>query len=92
MRLTDLVIPDLTNCAGVDSGFAAEVDTQARELVARASHLHGVRVRCEHLTQALSASPVQLSTMGRGMNQDPAAFLAAAAAGWHAAESVHPAA
>ena len=37
------------------------------------------------LLAALGASPVRLSTMGRGLGQDPAAFLAAAAAGVHAA-------
>ena len=37
------------------------------------------------LLAALAASPVRLSTMGRGLAQDPAAFLTAAAAGVHAA-------
>lgn len=37
------------------------------------------------LLAALTGSPVRLSTMGRGLDQDPAAFLAAAAAGVHAA-------
>lgn len=37
------------------------------------------------LLAALSASPVRLSTMGRGLAQDPGAFLAAAVAGVHAA-------
>jgi hypothetical protein len=37
------------------------------------------------LRAALAASPVRLSTMGRGLDQDPAAFLAAAVAGVHAA-------
>jgi len=37
------------------------------------------------LLTALGSSPVRLSTMGRGLAQDPAAFLAAAAAGVHAA-------
>jgi hypothetical protein len=37
------------------------------------------------LLSALSGSPVRLSTMGRGLEQDPAAFLAAAVAGVHAA-------
>ncbi|MGB3829627.1 MAG: DUF3866 family protein [Ornithinimicrobium sp.] len=85
MRPTDLVIPDLTGCEGVDPAFAGYVRTQAVELIDRAPHLRGVSIRCEHLRQALGASPVRLSTMGRGVDQDPAAFLAAAAAGWHAA-------
>jgi hypothetical protein len=37
------------------------------------------------LVAALQASPVQLSTMGRTLAQDPAAFYTAAAAGAHAA-------
>lgn len=37
------------------------------------------------LLAALGGSPVRLSTMGRGLAQDPAAFLAAAVAGVHAA-------
>ncbi len=92
MRPTDLVIPDLSRCRGVDVHFAHEVDAQARALVAQAAHLREVTVPCEQLTNALSASPVPLSTMGRGMERDPAAFLAAAAAGWHAAEVVTSAA
>jgi hypothetical protein len=35
--------------------------------------------------EALRTSPVTLSTMGRRLDDDPAAFLAAAAAGRHAA-------
>ncbi len=38
------------------------------------------------LLTALGASPVRLSTMGRGLAEDPAAFLAAAVAGVHAAD------
>ena len=37
------------------------------------------------LLEALRASPADLSTMGRGLDDDPVAFLAAAAAGRHAA-------
>ena len=37
------------------------------------------------LYAALEAYPVRLSTMGRGLAQDPGYFLAAAAAGRHAA-------
>lgn len=39
----------------------------------------------EGLYAALAAAPVRLSTMGRTLPQDPAAFLAAAAAGRHVA-------
>ncbi|ACZ30804.1 conserved hypothetical protein [Xylanimonas cellulosilytica DSM 15894] len=37
-----------------------------------------------HLLTALAASPARLSTMGRGLDADPAAFVAAAVAGVHA--------
>jgi len=37
------------------------------------------------LTEALTALPVRLSSMGRGLADDPDYFLAAAAAGRHAA-------
>ena len=37
------------------------------------------------LLEALRASPAELSTMGRGLDDDPVSFLAAAAAGRHAA-------
>lgn len=39
----------------------------------------------EGLDEALAATPVALSTMGRGLAEDRAAFLASAAAGRHAA-------
>ncbi|MEE6281053.1 DUF3866 family protein [Georgenia sunbinii] len=38
--------------------------------------------------EALAATPVRLSTMGRGLAEDPAAFLASAVAGAHAAALV----
>ena len=44
-----------------------------------------VRVATDGLEDALRSSPVPLSTMGRGFDEDPAAFLSAAAAGRHAA-------
>lgn len=82
---TDLVVPDLRDCDGVSAAFAQHIDDQARDLVERSSHLRPVWVPCAALAPALSATPVKLSTMGRGMHEDPASFLAAAAAGWHAA-------
>lgn len=44
-----------------------------------------VRVPVTGLREALKASPVRLSTMGRGLDEDLAYFLTAAAAGRHAA-------
>ncbi|MCZ3389287.1 MAG: DUF3866 family protein [Actinomycetia bacterium] len=46
---------------------------------------HLVTVEVDGLAAALAASPVGLSTMGRGLDSDGAAFIASAAAGRHAA-------
>jgi hypothetical protein len=43
-----------------------------------------VEVGVDGLDDALRRSPVALETMGRGLDDDPAAFLASAAAGRHA--------
>ena len=43
-----------------------------------------VRVSVDGLEEALRACPAPLSTMGRGLDEDLAYFLAAAAAGRHA--------
>jgi hypothetical protein len=43
-----------------------------------------VAVSVAGLADALGACPVPLSTMGRGLDEDLAYFLAAAAAGRHA--------
>src|SRR5205085_10923829 len=42
------------------------------------------------LLAALRASPAELSTMGRGLDDDPVAFVAAAAAGRPAAALLRP--
>jgi hypothetical protein len=42
---------------------------------------HVVPVNCKGLDEALGASPIALSTMGRGLKEDRANFLAAACAG-----------
>jgi hypothetical protein len=44
-----------------------------------------VEVPADGLLDALRASPVALTTMGRGLDEDPAPFVAAAAAGAYAA-------
>jgi hypothetical protein len=72
----DVVLPDLPG------PFGALVSAQAQPLAARHAL---VRVSLAGLAEALAASPVPLSTMGRGLDEDPAYFLAAAAAGRHAA-------
>jgi len=50
-----------------------------------------VEVDDSGLLEALRSGPVALSTMGRGLDDDPVAFLAAAAAGRHAAGLLPPA-
>lgn len=84
-RPADLVVPDLAQQPGVSPALAEQVRREADELLARAPHLTGHVVPTDGLRPALLGSPVPLSTMGRGLAEDPAAFLAAAAAGRHAA-------
>jgi hypothetical protein len=43
-----------------------------------------VTVKLDGLRTVLEASPIRLSSMGRGLDDDPGYFLAAAAAGRHA--------
>lgn len=80
----DVVVPTF------DPGPLEEL---GRRVVAQAAAL-GARHRLvtvpadEELVRALEGSPVRLSTMGRGLVDDPAAFLAAAAAGVHARDLV----
>jgi hypothetical protein len=73
----DLVVP-----AGLPADLAAEVEAALKPLTARHRLVH---VPVDGLDEALRASPVPLSTMGRGLDADHAYFLAAAAAGRHAA-------
>ena len=73
----DLVIPD-----GLSPELAAEIDAALQPLSARHRL---IQVATIGLDAALRASPVGLSTMGRGLDADHAYFLAAAAAGRHAA-------
>ena len=72
----DVVLPDLPG------EFGARVAAQAEPLAARHTL---VRVSVAGLADALRACPVPLSSMGRGPDDDLAYFLAAAAAGRHAA-------
>lgn len=73
----DLVVP-----AGLDPQLAAAVHAALAPLAGR--H-RVVEVPVTGLDEALRALPLTLSTMGRGLDADPAYFLAAAAAGRHAA-------
>jgi hypothetical protein len=72
----DVVLPDLPG------DFGARITAAAAPLGARHAL---VRVSVAGLADGLRACPVPLSTMGRGLDDDPAYFLAAAAAGRHAA-------
>lgn len=72
----DVVLP------GLPGSFGEQVAAQAAALSGRHTL---VRVPVAGLLDALRGCPVPLSTMGRGLAEDPAAFLAAAAAGRHAA-------
>ena len=74
-----------------DADLDRLVRAQAADLVASArTALTLVEVPAEGLLDALASSPVGLSTMGRGLDADPAPFLAAAAAGAHAAGLTPP--
>jgi Protein of unknown function (DUF3866) len=67
--------------------FGSRVAEQAAPLGARHRL---VPVPVDGLTDALRGCPVPLSTMGRDLDADPAYFLAAAAAGRHAAGLLSP--
>lgn len=84
-RFADLPVPDLRGQPGVPDELAEMVTVQAAELVGDAPQLRRHEVDPAGLMEALRDCPVRLSTMGRGLEDDPAAFLAAAAAGRHAA-------
>jgi hypothetical protein len=74
-----LPVPDL------DGEIGDLVRRQARELCDRAGgRLTAVDVPIDGLDEALRGAPVRLSTMGRGLDEDRAAFVAAAAAGRYA--------
>ncbi|SDS52463.1 Protein of unknown function [Paraoerskovia marina] len=68
-----------------DADLDARVRDQARALAAPHGRHRLVDVPVEPaLLEALADCPVRLSTMGRGLHEDPASFVAAAAAGVHA--------
>lgn len=74
----DLVVP-------VPLPDPALQDAVARDLAALASRHRLVEVACDGLLSALETAPVAMSTMGRRLSEDLGYFLAAAAAGRHAA-------
>ncbi len=75
LAAADVVVPELPGTFG---------DT-VREQASRLAQHRIVNVPVDGLLDALRAAPVRLSTMGRGLDEDAEYFLAAAAAGRHAA-------
>jgi hypothetical protein len=75
LAVADIAVPELSE------PLASAVDFDLAQL----SRHRVVRVGAAGLLEALRTSPVPLSTMGRGLDADPAYFLSAAAAGKHAA-------
>jgi hypothetical protein len=80
LRPCDIAVPD----------FSSEADLVAlvapvREATAQLSEHRLVTVGLTGLRDMLDHSPIGLSSMGRGLADDPGYFLAAAAAGRHAA-------
>jgi len=76
----DVVVPTLEG----------ELHARVTDQLSRLARHRIVTVLVDGLLDALRSSPVQLSTMGRGLAEDPAYFLAAGAAGRHAATLIGP--
>jgi hypothetical protein len=80
MAAADLPVPLL------GGEFGERVLEQARQLAADSLGRLALReIDVFGLEDALCASPVRLSTMGRGLDEDKASFVTAAAAGRFAA-------
>jgi Protein of unknown function (DUF3866) len=77
----DIAVPDL---AGDGSPAMAELAQTIDVAVRQLSRHRLITVELSGLRTVLAASPIRLSSMGRGLDEDPAYFLAAAAAGRHA--------
>lgn len=90
LRPADVVVPRLAGAPGAFTASGQDpaalddrIGHQVTALAAAGHHLVTVETTPD-LLAALDNSPVALSTMGRTLAQDPAAFLTAAAAGLHA--------
>jgi hypothetical protein len=79
----DIAVPDLSDDGSPAMDELAEAVAASLQKLASRHRL--VTVNLSGLRTVLAASPIQLSSMGRGLDDDPAYFLAAAAAGRHAA-------
>ncbi|PSL02216.1 uncharacterized protein DUF3866 [Haloactinopolyspora alba] len=77
MAPADVVVPELAG------DFGTKVNQQVQRLGGRHQL---ITVPTDGLDGALRQVPVRLSTMGRGIDDDPEYFLAAAAAGQHAGD------
>ena len=82
--------------SGLPGALGEQIDAQARELCGprpRGARHHRVDTGVDGLTEVLeeaqNATGIRLSTMGRGLHEDTAAFLAAAAAGRYAETLLH---
>jgi hypothetical protein len=89
LRPADVVVPaptiDVVEGGGWPAGLADRIASQAAMLADAPAGHHVVTVEAgADLVAALAATPTRLSTMGRGLDADPAAFVAAAVAGVHA--------
>jgi hypothetical protein len=82
MYPADVAVPDLS---GDPSPAMAELAQAVAADVAQLSRHHLVMVELTGLRTVLASSPIRLSSMGRSLDDDPGYFLAAAAAGRHAA-------
>lgn len=92
----DLAVPDLAGATALQGiaglGSVAALAAPVEEALSGLGDRHRlIRVPLTGLDDALRDSPLPLSTMGRGLDGDPAYFLAAAAAGRHAASLLGPA-
>jgi hypothetical protein len=78
----DIAVPDL---ASDGSPAMAELASAVAAGLGQLSRHQLITVDLTGLRTVLAASPIRLSSMGRGLEEDPGYFLAAAAAGRHAA-------
>ncbi len=78
----DIAVPDL---AADGSPAMAELASAVAAGLGQLSRHQLIMVDLTGLRKVLAASPIHLSSMGRGLEEDPGYFLAAAAAGRHAA-------
>lgn len=94
LAASDVVVPipspDVEDLPGWGAHLTARIGEQVATLTVPEGRHRRVDVAVgTDLVEALRATPVGLSTMGRGLDADPAAFAASAAAGVHAEALAH---